>query len=179
MIFLIYINNLSDDLVSNAKLFADHTLIFSVVQNMTRSANELNNDTSKISTWGFQWKMNFNPDPIKQAQDVIFSQTIQSTKHPCFIFNHNTFNLTEYQKHLEIVFDSRLDFKEDLEIIFQKVSKALGLLCKLQILLPRKSVITVYKSFIGPHMDYGDIIYDQAYNASFHRKLESLQYMLH
>ena len=123
--------------------------------------------------------MNFNPDPVKQAQDVIFSQTIQSTKHPCLIFNQNTFNLTDYQKHLEIVFDSRLDFKEDLEIIFQKVSKALGLLCKLQNLLPRKSVITVYKSFIGPHMNYGDIIYDQAYNASFHRKLESLQYMLH
>ena len=34
----------------------------------------------------------------------------------------------------------------------------------------------VYKSFIRPHMDYGDIIYDQAYNASFHWKLESIQY---
>ena len=72
--------------------------------------------------------------------------------------------------------DSRFDFKEHLEIIFKKVSKTIGLLCKLQNLLPRKSLITVHKSFIRPHIDYGDIIYDQAYNASFHRKLESIQY---
>ena len=40
---------------------------------MTKSANELNNNLAKISTWVFQWKMNFNPDPNKQAQEVIFS----------------------------------------------------------------------------------------------------------
>ena len=27
-----------------------------------------------------------------------------------------------------------------------------------------------------PYLDYGDIIYDQAYNVSFHEKLESVQY---
>ena len=36
--------------------------------------------------------------------------------------------------------------------------------------------ITLYKAFVRPHLDYGDIIYDQAHNASFHQKLESLQY---
>ena len=47
---LIYINELSDDLASNAKLFADDTSLFSVVENMTKSVNELNNDLTKIST---------------------------------------------------------------------------------------------------------------------------------
>ena len=42
--------------------------------------------------------------------------------------------------------------------------------------MPRKSLITVYKSFIRPHLGYGDIIYNQAYNASFYRKLKSIQY---
>ena len=37
-------------------------------------------------------------------------------------------------------------------------------------------MLTIYKSFIRPHLDYGDIIYDQAYNVSFHQKLESIQY---
>ena len=92
------------------------------------------------------------------------------------IFNHNTDSLTESQKHLGIVLDSRLDFNEHLEIIFKKVSKTIGLFRKLQNLLPRKSLITVYKSFIRPRIDYGDIIYNQAYNASFHRKLKSIQY---
>ena len=120
--------------------------------------------------------MNFNPDPTKQAPEIIFSRKVQNTNHSCLIFNYNTASLTESHKHLGIVLDSRLDFKEHLEIIFKKNSKTIGLLRKLQNLLPRKSLITVYKSFIRPHLDYGDIIYDQAYNASFHRKLESTPY---
>ena len=42
--------------------------------------------------------------------------------------------------------------------------------------LPRLPLLTIYKSFIRPHLDYGDVIYDQAYNVSFHQKLESIQY---
>ena len=42
--------------------------------------------------------------------------------------------------------------------------------------LPRQVLITIYKAFVRPHLDYGDIIYDQAYNASFHQKLEKIQY---
>ena len=70
LLFLIYINDLSDDLSTTAKLFADDTSLFSIVQNVNTSASHLNNDLSKISNWAFQWKMSFNPDPNKQAQEV-------------------------------------------------------------------------------------------------------------
>ena len=50
------------------------------------------------------------------------------------------------------------------------------LLQKLQNTLARPALLTIQKCFIRPHLDYGDIIYDQAYNLSFHRKLESIQY---
>ena len=90
---------------------------------MTKSANDLSNDLAKISTWTFQWKMDFNPDPTKQAQEVIFSRKLQNTNHPCLIFIHNTMNITESQKHLGIGLDSRLDFKEHLEIISKKLAK--------------------------------------------------------
>ena len=52
----------------------------------------------------------------------------------------------------------------------------MGLIRKFQPILPRFSLLTIYKTFVRPHLDYGDIIYDQTYNASFHRKLESIQY---
>ena len=91
-----------------------------MVENITKSVNKLNNDLAKISIWTFQWKMNFNPDLTKQAQEAIFSQNFQNTYHLCLIFNHNTVSLTESQKILGLVLDSRLDFKEHLEIIFKK-----------------------------------------------------------
>ena len=70
LLFFIYINNLSDDLSTTAKFFADDTSLFSVVQNVNTSVSHLNNDLSEISNWAFQWKMSFNPDPSKQAQEV-------------------------------------------------------------------------------------------------------------
>ena len=51
LFFLIYINDLSDVLVSTVKLFADETSLFSVVHDSNISANESNNDLQQISEW--------------------------------------------------------------------------------------------------------------------------------
>ena len=68
LLFLIYINDLSEGLSTNAKLFADDTSLFSVIHDSQTSANVLNEDVEMIHNWAFQSKMNFNPDPTKQAQ---------------------------------------------------------------------------------------------------------------
>ena len=54
LLFLIYINDLPNGLNSNAKLFADNTSLFSVVHNITYSANLLNSYLSKINEWALQ-----------------------------------------------------------------------------------------------------------------------------
>ena len=73
LLFLIYINDLPNELKSNAKLFADDTSLFTIVKDKTESANILSNDLSEISKWAYDWKMLFNPDPCKPAQEVVFS----------------------------------------------------------------------------------------------------------
>ena len=70
--------------------------------------------------------------------------------------------------------DTKLDFQGYLKVILNKVNKAIGLLRKLLNTLPRLHLLTIYKSFIRPNLDYGDIIYDQAYNVLFRQKLESI-----
>ena len=89
LFFLIYINDLSDGLTSNPKLFADNDSLFSVVQNINSATNDLNTDLIKISDWAFQWKMMLNPDPKKQTQEVIFSRKINKIDPPPIYFNHN------------------------------------------------------------------------------------------
>ena len=86
LLFLIYINDLSGDLSSKAKLFADDTSLFFVTHDITTSANELNNDLNKISDWAFQWKMSFKQ--AKQAQEVIFSRKLKNVSHAPFVFNN-------------------------------------------------------------------------------------------
>ena len=60
--------------------------------------------------------------------------------------------------------------------IESKVNKTIGIIRKLQNVLPISAVLTIYKSFIRPYLDHGDIIYDTAFNESFHAKLGSVQY---
>ena len=120
--------------------------------------------------------MSFNSDPSKQAQEVIFSRKTKKGYHPPLAFNNNNVSETNSLKHLGVVLDNRLSFEDHLKMILNKVNKSIGLLRKLQNILPRSAVLTIYKSFIRPHLDYSDIIYDQAYNASFYPKLELLQY---
>ena len=104
LLFLIYINELPNRLNSNVKLFADDTSLFSVVHNITDSANLLNSDLCKINEWALQWKISFNPDPIKQAQEIIFSRKTSKRNHPWLMFNNSIVNLTTNHKHLGKIF---------------------------------------------------------------------------
>ena len=60
--------------------------------------------------------------------------------------------------------------------MFKKINKTISLLRKLQNNLPRAPFLTIYKSFVRLHLDYGDILYDQAFNNCFDERLESIQY---
>ena len=83
---------------------------------------------------------------------------------------------TSTHKHLGMMLDTKLDFSLHLKNVQNKINKTIGFLRKLQDTLPRTSLITIFRSFIRPHLDYGDIIYDRACNTSFHQNIESIQY---
>ena len=174
LLFLIYINDLPDGLSSNAKLFADDTSLFSVVHDINTSTIELNSDLKKINDWAFQWKMTFNPDRSKQAQEIIFSRKLKKVTHPPLLFNNNNVSQVNFQTHLGVILDVKLTFEEDLKNVF---NKTIGLLRKFFNLLPRQALVTIYKAFIRPHLDYGDVLYDQAFNNSFLAEMESIQYI--
>ena len=174
--FLIYINDLAENLSSNPKLFGDGTSLFSVVRDVNTSANEINDDFKKIEAWTQQGKMSFNPDPLKQSQEVIFSRKRNKPHHPDIIFTGNPVKKSSYQKHLDMFLHSKLDFDEHIKGVFDKTSKSIGLIRKLRNFLPRPSLLQIYKYFVRPHLDYGDIIYHKVFIGSFQKKLETIQY---
>ena len=87
--------------------------LFFVVHNITDSVNLLNSNLSKINKWALKWKMSFNPDPTKQAEDHI---------HPGLMFNNNIVNFTTIHKHLGMMFDKHL------KSVLKKINKTVGLL---------------------------------------------------
>ena len=95
---------------SNTKLFADDTSLFAIVKDKSKSANILNNDLFLISRWAYNWKMLFNPDPSKSAQEVILSRKKQLQSHPTISPNNCHVERASYQKHCWIILDEKFNF---------------------------------------------------------------------
>ena len=78
--------------------------------------------------------------------------------------------------HLGMHLDEKLNFNTYIKEKIAKANKGIGVICKLAHTLPRESLVTIYKSFVRPHIDYGDITYDQHNNDSFCDMIEGVQY---
>ena len=63
----------------------------------------------KIGDWDFKWKTNFNPDPNKQPQEVIFSREKTASLHPVASFDNKPVKSSQIHKHLGMIFDSNFE----------------------------------------------------------------------
>ena len=125
------------------------------------SSVSLNNYLRKISQWAHQWKIIFNPDVSKQAKEVVFSRNGITTKHVTVYFNNDPVIRVNFQKHRGLFLDSKLNFFGHINEEIKKAAKCTNVIRKMNLSLPRSFLLTIYKSFVRPHLDYGDVIYDQ------------------
>ena len=176
LLFLVYINDSPNEIKSSAKLFADDTSLSTIVKDKNERANTLSNDLLLISKWAYDWKMLFNPDPSKPTQEVLFSRKKKTQIHPTISFNNIQVERTPHYKHLGILLDEKLNFKQHIDTTILKIDKGISVVKKLRYSLPQKSLITIYKAFLRSLIDYGDINYDQPQNESFCKKLKPVQY---
>ena len=79
-------------------------------------------------------------------------------------------------KHLGVVLDSNINFKTDIYQKVEKYNKIIGLIRWLSVNLPCDASLTIYKSLIRLHLDYGDILYVKQSNENFQNKMEKVQY---
>ena len=131
LLFLIYINDLLNEIESICKIFADDASLFSKVKDETFSDTQLNNDLNKISKWDFQWKILFNPDPSKQVLEICFSHKRDTRNYPSLVFNDTKVQIANSQKHLGLILDSKLGFSEHIDNKIKKCNKIIGIMKKL------------------------------------------------
>ena len=110
--FIIYINDLSINIISNVKLFADDAALFFIIH---VTAYGLNKDLQKIAEWMHQWKMSFNPDLNEQAQEVTFSRKMTKSSHPQISFSNVLISRARFQEHLGIYLDKKLIFNHHIK----------------------------------------------------------------
>ena len=111
--------------------------------------------------------MPFNSDISKQDQDVIFSRKAVKASHPAVFFNDTPVACCSTHKHLGMYLDEKLNFGHNVTEKNAKANKGVGVFKKLHNVLPRRALLTIYRCFIRPNLDYGYFIYDQPNNDSF------------
>ena len=97
---------------------------------MNESGSILSNDLLLISKWAYNWKILFNPDPTKLAQEVIFSKKKKIQTHPMITLNNIQVEQVRYQKHLGILLGEKLNFKQYVDCAILKMNKGMSLIKK-------------------------------------------------
>ena len=108
LLFLIYINDLTDNIMSDIKLFADDISVFNVVSDTDISTEVLNQDLMAVQGKAYQWKMSFNTDTAKQAEQVVFSTKAFKVEHPAIYFYGSEVRTVPHHKHIGLILDEHL-----------------------------------------------------------------------
>ena len=99
------------------------------------------------------WKLEFNPDPTKQANEVLFSCKKSIPNHPHIILNGTVVAKTNEQKHFVSYWIPSYLLKNTL------MKKYIGIIKHLSCFLPLKTLDQMFKVLVRSHLNYCDIIY--------------------
>ena len=176
LLFLVYINDIVKGLQNDIKRFADYTSIFSVGKEKDEAAASLNQDLETLNLWAWQWKMQFNCD---KTEEVIFSVKRSKIEHPTLNPGSDDVKRTDEHKHLGLILDSQLNFKSHIRQAISKARRGIGMIKYLSKYVSLDVLDQIYKLYVRPHLDYGDIIYhrhDPEKIQNFTTRLEQTQY---
>ena len=134
-------------------------MLYSIVNNPLISASDLNHDLELISQWAFQWKMAFNPDPNKQAAEVLFSCKKKPVLHPELYFNGAPVSRISEHKHLGLTVQPSLSFEKHINEKITKAKKNIGIIKHLNSVLPFLSLKQMYVALVRSHLEYCDVIF--------------------
>ena len=108
---------------------------------------------------GLSVEMAFNPDPNKQANEVLFSCKQKQVDHPPLFFNGSPVKRVTEQKHLGLIVQPNLSFEKHINEKLKKAKKNIGIIKHLNRFLPFKTLVQMYYALSRSHVDYCDIIY--------------------
>jgi hypothetical protein len=157
LLFLIFINDITESIESDIHLFADDTSLMDIMDNYVLSYAKLNRDLVRLSTWASNWQVNFN---ASKTVYLMVSRKLNPPPKPILILNGENVKEVLSHKHLGLTFNSYLTWSDHISHLVVKASKCVGLLRKICREVPRQCLEILYKSMIRPILEYGNIIYD-------------------
>ena len=161
MLFLIYVNDLPEEVLSTLKLFADDTKLYREIQN-DHDKEILQNDLNELMDWSVKWQLPFNIEKCK-----VLHLGINNPKHKYSIKsgtnNEVLLQEVEEEKDLGIKFDSQLNFKQHIAECVSKANQRIGLIRRNFTNLDKTIFVTLYKSLVRPILEYGNTVWQPCF----------------
>ena len=147
ILFIIYINDLPDQVNSYLKIFADDTKFFRLITDII-DRQDLQHDLNKVLEWSHKWQLPFNIDKCKVIH--------YSYNNPLYNYTLNNKPLTTdtSEKDLGVTFTSDLKFSSHIRQIISKANSRLGLIKNTFTNKTAKIIIPLYKSLVRPLLEY-------------------------
>ena len=156
LLFLIYVNDIADQLLSLTSLYADDSSPFVSASNIQDIEGILNHDLFIISAWAKQWLIKFNRN---KTVAILFS-LLQSDVVPNLIFDGVFVELLAKHRYLGITFNAKGKWHNHIEKILSSASKVIGIMRKLKYSFSRIALNQIYISHIRPILEYFSIVWD-------------------
>ena len=146
LLFLIYVNDKSESLLSLTRLFADDSSLFYSATNIFDIEGIINSDLRVLTNWAKQWLVNFNP---LKTEAILFTLK-QFGQFPNLIFNNTLIQFVYDHKHLGLTLSNTGNWHKHIENILASAAKVIGIMRKLKFRLSRVALNQIYFSFVLP-----------------------------
>jgi hypothetical protein len=156
LLFLIYVNDISNSLLSLTRLFADDSSLYCSASSLNDIEGMLNHDLHLISNWAKTWLVNFNP---QKTEAVLFSLR-HSNIVPNLSFENTVVNFVDSHKHLGVTLSSNGKWINHIDAILASASKTVSIMKKMKFILTRRALNQIYISYVRPILEYSCILWD-------------------
>ena len=172
LLFLIYINDITNGITTDINLFADDTSLLDIVDDPISSAARINQDLATLHNWATQWLVTFNA-----SKTVIMTFTLKRKKlvYPAQYLNSLILTEVNSHTHLGLHLLSDLSWSNHIQNIVLRATKRVNIMKRLKLLLCRNTLVHIYKTMVRPILEHGCVFFD---SGTVHDcdLLESVQY---
>ena len=169
LLFLKYINDLPDDLASNACLFTDDCVVYRPIVSPT-DCEILQQDLKSLKKWEERWMMSFKPD---KCNILHFTRKKSSTEYSYKLSGHFLQAVTSH-KYLGVTLSGDIKWNTHIDKVVSKANGMLGFDRQNLSNAPHRVKVQAYKSLIRPHIEYYSSVWDPHTSRNI-KKVEAAQ----
>lgn len=172
LLFLVYVNDITEGIRSDINLFADDTSLLEVINDPVISADVLNSDLNRLQQWASQWLVTFN---ASKTEIITFSAKVIKPFHPQLFLAGTPLVEVSHHTHLGLTFSNDLNWTTHIKSVVSKASQRVAIMKRLKYTLSRSTLERLYITLVRPILEYGSVIFDACTQADA-QLMETVQY---